>query len=77
LINGGKNNMYKLTEREKEVLGYICRGYSDTEIAKILWISTHTAKSHVKHILKKFAAKNRTHLAYLTGKTGFTDFTNS
>jgi two-component system response regulator NreC len=69
--------MNNLTEREKEVLGYICKGYNDTEIAKTLWISIHTAKSHVKHILKKFAAKNRTHLAYMAGKSGFTDFENS
>jgi DNA-binding CsgD family transcriptional regulator len=59
--------MENLTPREKEVLKYLCLGYSNTEIAEKLIVSIHTSKAHVQHILDKFKAKNRTHLAYLIG----------
>jgi DNA-binding CsgD family transcriptional regulator len=64
-------NMNKLTKREQEILCYVCKGYSNNEISKALWISPHTAKAHVKHILEKFAAKNRTQLAYFAGVSNF------
>jgi DNA-binding CsgD family transcriptional regulator len=63
--------MNNLTAREKEVLHYVCKGYNNVDY------SPHTAKAHVKSLLKKFKVKNRTHLAYLAGKSGFTDFENS
>jgi DNA-binding CsgD family transcriptional regulator len=59
--------MCGLTPREKEVLKYMCLGYSNTEIAEKLIVSIHTAKAHVQHILEKYNVKNRTHLAYLIG----------
>jgi two-component system nitrate/nitrite response regulator NarL len=59
--------MKKLTPREKEVLAYLCKGYTNTEIAQKLIVSTHTAKAHVKHILEKFNAQNRVQVAYLSG----------
>jgi DNA-binding CsgD family transcriptional regulator len=58
-----------ITKRENEVLEFVCKGYNNTEISKKLWISPHTAKAHVKSLLRKFKAKNRTHLAYLVGLT--------
>ena len=57
-----------LTDREKEVLIYVCKGYSNAEIAKALVISEHTAKAHVTSILRKFDVKNRTIAAYFAGK---------
>ena len=57
-----------LTNREKEVLKYICMGYTNEEISKALIISSHTTKAHVKAILKKFNLKNRTIAAYFAGK---------
>ena len=47
------------TDREKDVLELICRGYTNTEIAERLNISFHTAKAHVASILHKLNAKNR------------------
>lgn len=50
-----------LTERELEVLALIAAGDSNGEIGKKLYISRQTVMSHVKHILDKLEARNRTH----------------
>lgn len=60
--------MNKLTTRETEVLKLICQGYNNTEIAKDLIISKHTAKAHAVAVIKKLNAKNRTECAYLACK---------
>lgn len=57
-----------LTSREEDILNYLIQGYTNKEIAKILYISTHTAKAHVAAIMRKLSAKNRTEIAYLVGK---------
>jgi DNA-binding NarL/FixJ family response regulator len=59
--------MNKLTKREQTVLELLTLGYSNTEIALTLGISTHTAKAHVQHILEKFKVQNRTRLAFICG----------
>jgi DNA-binding NarL/FixJ family response regulator len=59
--------MENLTDREKEVLEYICMGYSNREIAEKLIVTVHTIKAHVEHILYKFKVRNRVHLAYVVG----------
>ena len=57
--------MKKLTAREVEVFDLMCLGYSNQEIAKILFVSAHTIKAHVSSIIYKIEAKNRTHAIYL------------
>lgn len=59
---------YNLTKREKEVFEYLCRGYNNLQIAKILSISKHTSKAHVSSILKKLGVKSRTLAAYIAGQ---------
>lgn len=49
-----------LTDRELQVLQLVEEGHSDKEIAKLLVIAPTTAKNHVKRILEKLDAKNRT-----------------
>src|SRR5919204_3871376 len=49
-----------LTIREREVLAFMADGASNARIAESLVISEATVKSHVRHILRKLAAKNRT-----------------
>lgn len=56
-----------LTEREKEIANLIIKGYSNSEIAKILYVSKSTVKVHVSNILQKTNAKNRVNLAYILG----------
>jgi DNA-binding NarL/FixJ family response regulator len=48
-----------LTPREWEVLALIAQGYSDKEVASSLFISTETARTHVKSIYKKLHVSTR------------------
>lgn len=50
----------KLTEQESRVLSHIREGMSNKEIARMLGILEGTVKVHVKSILRKLNAKNRT-----------------
>lgn len=52
-----------LTEREREVLKYVIMGKSNTEIARELIISVHTAKAHVCSILRKMSVDDRVQAA--------------
>ena len=54
---------HDLTEREVEVLNLVARGKSNREIADTLFISVNTAANHVKNILAKTNAANRTEAA--------------
>jgi transcriptional regulator EpsA len=49
-----------LTQREIEILEWMQKGKSNSEIADILSISQLTVKNHVQKILRKLGANNRT-----------------
>jgi len=49
-----------LSRREREVVEELSKGATNGEIAAGLGVSVHTVKSHVKMILLKLDAKNRT-----------------
>jgi len=49
-----------LTEREIEVLNQVGRGNRNRDIADKLFISEETVKVHIKHIMDKLAANDRT-----------------
>ena len=53
----------QLTEREMEVLRLLVKGKSNTEIAKDLIVSVHTAKAHVCSILQKLCVDDRVQAA--------------
>ena len=53
----------KLSAREYEVLGLVVKGRSNTEIAKELFVSVHTAKAHVCSILQKLCVDDRVQAA--------------
>ena len=52
-----------LTAREVEVLGLLARGLSNREIGARLFISANTAANHIRSILMKTGAANRTQAA--------------
>ena len=49
-----------LTPRQEEVLRGVAEGKSNLEIAKSLYVSEGTVKAHVKAILQKLGARDRT-----------------
>ncbi|KRV46860.1 LuxR family transcriptional regulator [Wenjunlia vitaminophila] len=49
----------RLTQREREVLRLIARGYAYKEIARQLFISVKTVESHVSAVLRKLQLSNR------------------
>lgn len=53
----------ELTEREREVLTYVARGYTNKQIAETLSMSEKTARNHVSHILEKLGFSRRSEAA--------------
>ncbi len=49
----------RLTQREREVLRLIARGYAYKEVGKQLFISVKTVESHVSAVLRKLQLSNR------------------
>lgn len=61
---------YPLTERELEVLELIVAGCSNATIAEKLYITVGTVKTHVRNILNKLCADDRTQAAVLALRSG-------
>ncbi|GAA3636617.1 response regulator transcription factor [Microbacterium awajiense] len=59
-----------LTDREEEVLLLVARGRSNQEIADELFISPHTAKTHVNRIMTKLYAHDRAQLVIAAYESG-------
>lgn len=53
-----------LTPREREVLRYVQKGFSNKQIADMLFISVNTVKKHVQSLYDKFEVNNRTSLCF-------------
>lgn len=61
---------YTLTERELEVLQLIVEGCSNAVIAERLYITVGTVKTHVRNILNKLCADDRTQAAVRALRSG-------
>ena len=55
-----------LTERQMMVAEALCQGMANKQIAYQLSMSEHTVKVHLRHIMRKLKARNRTEVAVLT-----------
>jgi DNA-binding NarL/FixJ family response regulator len=62
-----------LTEREVEVLRRVALGTANKIIAVELSVSEATVKAHMKNILAKLGANDRTHAVTIAAKRGFLD----
>ncbi|MEU7827145.1 response regulator transcription factor [Catellatospora sp. NPDC049111] len=62
----------RLTDREAEVLRALAAGKSNAEIAQAMYISLETVKTHVKSLLGKVGARDRTQAVVWAYRTGFT-----
>jgi two-component system, NarL family, response regulator NreC len=51
-----------LSDREREVLRLLARGYTNQEIAKQLYISVRTAETHRAHVMQKLRLASRAEL---------------
>lgn len=60
----------ELTDREREVLLLVARGRSNQEIAEDLFISPHTAKTHVNRVMTKLRAHDRAQLVIVAYESG-------
>jgi DNA-binding NarL/FixJ family response regulator len=59
-----------LTDREREVLALVGEGLNNDEIAKRLFVSPQTARTHVSRALSKLGARDRTQLVVIAYETG-------
>ena len=60
-----------LSSREMEVLDCLAQGKTTAQIAAKLFISENTVKTHVRHILEKLEASNRTEAVSKATQQGF------
>ncbi|MGB3767310.1 MAG: response regulator transcription factor [Phormidesmis sp.] len=61
---------YPLTERELEILECIVAGCSNAQIAEKLFVTVGTVKTHVRNILNKLGASDRTQAAVRALRSG-------
>ncbi len=66
----GRTPLEALTVREREVLGLVGRGLTNTEIAVRLFLSPLTAKTHVSRIMSKLDARDRVQLVIIAYEEG-------
>src|SRR4051812_33155989 len=50
----------ELTRREHEILKLVAEGYSNSHLAKMLWVTEQTVKFHLSNIYRKLDVANRT-----------------
>ncbi len=65
-IDGARRSMalrLSLTKRERQVMEFLLRRFSNKEIADILTISERTVKFHVSNVLSKLQVSSRQELA--------------
>lgn len=75
LVKGGSTHsdngkIERLTEREKEVLCFVAKGWSNKEVANALSLTEGTVKVHVSNVLGKLNVSSRTEAAVLAAQVG-------
>lgn len=73
VTNPQEANSKLLTEREKDVLLLVAKGFSNRQIAEELFVSTVTIKVHITSIMHKLDLTNRVELAIYAVKNNLVD----
>lgn len=71
--NMKKEGLEELTPREREVMGYIIRGFTNRQIAESLYISQRTVEGHRASLFGKLGLKTRVELVEFAEKHGLLD----
>lgn len=66
-----ENRLSPLTRRETDILRLISDGHGNAEIAQSLHIGLGTVKGHIRDILEKLSAADRTHAAVVALRKGY------
>ena len=53
----------ELTKREREILQLVAEGYSNAQLARMLWVTEQTVKFHLSNVYRKLNVSNRTEAA--------------
>lgn len=69
VLNDNLMNDFNLTDREQEVIEYLCEGLTNGEISKIMDVSVNTVKVHVSSIIQKLGVEDRTQVVVKAFKT--------
>lgn len=67
------DRMQRLTAREREVLVAVARGASNADVARDLFMSESTVKTHMTRLMTKLDATNRVQVAILAHDAGLLD----
>ncbi len=70
VIKGMRSPLPKLTDREVEVLRLLATGSTNKEIARFLFVTEATVKSHLVHIFRKLGVDSRSRAVHLAQDTG-------
>lgn len=62
--------LHLLTEREKEIAGWVATGASNDEIAEVLVLSPATVRTHVGRAMVKLGARDRAQLVVFAMQSG-------
>lgn len=70
VMRGMRNPAPKLSGREMEVLRHLATGASNREIARTLFVSEATVKSHLVHIFTKLGVESRARAVHVARESG-------
>ena len=70
VLRGIRNPLPKLTDREIEVLRHLATGAGNKEIARELFVTEATVKSHLVHIFTKLDVDSRSRAIRVAQETG-------
>lgn len=60
----------RITMRERQVLALVAQGYSTAEIARALWITEDTVRTHIKRMKARLEARTRAQLVAIAFREG-------